>query len=219
MFSVWGRLIGSRALGLLVFHLLTFQPANTPVARSAAPFRGPALDHVRRYQFTARIKANAGVSPFKVGSVITGRFTYDLKGKNKHADNLSHAAFESARNAFTFQAGDLGFSGAGEILVTTAAFKYAEHFQIVAFNLNLPMGWEMNHAKDSQSFSFLLQNAPAKRVLADPPHIPNRLSLPDFVNTRELRLDFFHGVRWPGGQVNARATVLATVESLEEVGN
>ena len=219
MFSVWGRLIGSLALGVLVFNLLAFLPANSLVARSAAPFRGPALDHVRTYRFTARIAANAGVTPFKVSSVITGRFTYDLKGKNKHADNLSHAAFESARNAFTFQMGDLCFSGAGEILVTVATFKYAEHFQIVAFNLNLPMGWEMNPAKGSQSFSFLLQNAPAKRVLADPPHIPNRLSLPDFVNTRELRLDFFHGVRWPGGQVNARATVFAAVETLEEVGN
>jgi hypothetical protein len=74
----------------------------------------------------------------------------------------------------------------------------------------------MDHTRLSQSYSFLLQNAPSKKVLAGTA-IPDRLSLPQFVNFREVRFDFFHGVSFPGGRVQGRATVHADVELLERV--
>jgi hypothetical protein len=218
MFLIKGRPAYFLVSGAMVLILGTFTAVDFQSAGRAAPFRGPPLDQVRTYRFTARIKANAGVSPFKVGNVIIGRFTYDLKGQNTRPDVLFHGAYQSGRHAITFEMGDLRFTGRGDILVTISTFDYAEHFGIVAHDLHLPAGWKMD-AKGSQSFGFLLQNAPSKKVLSRPAQIPDRLSLPDFVNTRELRLDFAHGVRFPGGQVNVRATVFAIVESLEEAGN
>jgi hypothetical protein len=173
-------------------------------------------DNVRTYRFTARIKANGGVLPFRAGDTITGTFAYDLNGKNQLSPDRIHGRYKSALNAFSFQLGKFHFTGAGDILVTVGAYKHAEHFQIVAFDLNQPDGWKMNHAGPSQTYGIVLQNAPARGVV---PHggIPKHVSLVPFVNTRELRLDFCNGVQFPGGRVNGRATVFATVEALEEV--
>jgi hypothetical protein len=187
---------------------------NMPVA---APERRPSppRDDARTvtYRFTARIKSNDGVLPFKVGNVIEGTFTYDLESKPRFASHPRNV-LDSTRNALSFHMGELRFTGSGQISVTIADYKHAEHFGIGASDLVLPKGWDMDHTAGSQTYSVLFQNAPAKGVIA-PAGIPDRISLPSFVNTRELRLDFFHGVRFPGGQVNRRAVVFATVESLE----
>ena len=66
----------------------------------------------------------------------------------------------------------------------------------------------------SQTYGPLLQNVPSRAVMARG-GLPDGLSLPNWINTRELRLDFFHGVRFPGGQVERRAVVQATLESLD----
>jgi hypothetical protein len=177
--------------------------------------RRPKWDDMRSYRFTARITTNDGVSPFKVGEVITGQFCYDLKGANMHPNAIGHASFKSARNAISLQTSGLRFSGRGDVLVTVGAFPHAEHFQIVASDLAVPNGWDMDHGGQSQTYGIVLQNAPPQRVILGT-GIPDRLSLTDFSSTRELRLDFFHGVRFPGGQVIGRAIVSATVEGLEE---
>jgi hypothetical protein len=173
-------------------------------------------DNTRTYGFTARIKGNGGVIPFRAGDTISGTFTCDLDSKNQHPPGRGHGAYKSPRNAFSFQLGKLHFSGAGDVLVTVGAFKHAEHFQVVAFDLKLPDGWKMDHAGPSQTYGIVLQNAPARGVLPNPA-VPKRLNLARFANTRELRLDFCNGVRFPGGRVNGRATVFATVETLEEL--
>ena len=199
---------------ILLFPLL-FVGSLPPGAWTApAPFRRQAS--ARTYRFKACVESNGGVSPFKVGSLITGTFTYDLKGKHDGPPQPCHGTYKSALNSLAFQVGDLRFFGTGDVDVTTGAFEEAEHFQIVASDLRLPRGWEMDHTRRSQTYSFLLQNAPSKKVVASPA-IPNRVSLSDFVTTRELHLDFFHGVRFPGGRVKDRATVHAKVKSLEEV--
>lgn len=173
-------------------------------------------DKTVTYRFTARIKTNDGVTPFKAGDTIQGTFTYDLDSKDKYPDKPQHGFYKSPRNTFSFQLGNLRFSGVGDIVVTTGAFEHAEHFQIVAFDLKLPEGWEMDHTGKSQSYGIILQNAPATGAVAND-GIPNRVNLSSFSSTRELRLDFYHGVRFPGGQVNRRATVYTTVEKLEEM--
>jgi hypothetical protein len=186
-------------------------PGNT----AAVPLPTDLRD-VCAYRFTARIKDNGGITPFKVGDVISGTFTYDLRGKDRHAEAAEFGAFESSANAFSVQLGEERFFGAGDVLATLAVDKHAEHFGVVAHDLKLPKGWEMDHTVRSQSYGFLLQNAPSRGVV-ERRGLPDRLSLADFVDTREVRLDFFHGVRFPGGRIEGRATVFATVESLEEI--
>ena len=102
-------------------------------------------------------------------------------------------------------------------MAVVSAFDHAEDFGMVAPDLELPEGWEMDHTRRSQTYSFLLQNVPPRKVIARAGSIPRRLSLSDFVSTREVRFDFFHGVSFPGGKVTDRATLYAAVESLEEV--
>jgi hypothetical protein len=189
--------------------------ALLPVDSGAAP--APAPRSVRTYRFTARVTDNGGVTPFKVGSVITGTFSYDLKARNTRPAEARSGAYTSARNALTFEAGGLRFAGTGDVHVIVYAFDTAEYFGLTAPGLKLPRGWEVPHGGRSQSYGVLLQNVPPRKAIAGRA-LPDRLSLPDFVNTRELRLDFFHGVRFPGGQVNRRATVFATLESFKELG-
>jgi hypothetical protein len=212
MFISRARLVGLLVLVSWPFPLAAILPADG----WSAPAPSPRT--VRTYRFKARITDNAGITPLRVGDLIRGRFTYDLKARKlRPADRpLPYGHYASARNAIEFEVGDLRFTGAGEVLVTVSAFDHAEHFGVVAPDLKLPKGWEIDHKQGSQTYGFLLQNAPPRKVLAGP-GIPDRVALADFVNTKEVRLDFFHGVRFPGGQVNGRATVFAAVESLEEI--
>jgi hypothetical protein len=196
---------------LLLFSAILL--LGVPAGDASAPL--PV--HTRTYRFTARITDNAGITPFKVGQVITGSFTYDLKGTNIQPGIPAHAFYSSARNSLTFQVGDLRFVGAGKVLAVVNAFDHAEDFGMVAPDLKLPEGWEMDHTQRSQSYGFLLQNAPSRKVIARNASIPERVALSDFVNSRELRFDFYHGVSFPGGKVKGRATVFATVETLELV--
>ena len=200
--------------GVLSFCLVPWVLPGTPSIR-AVPLRERPSKNLRTYRFKARIKANNGVTPFKVGKVITGTFTYDVAGKGEDTPPVC-GMFHSGGNALSFQVGQLHFKCIGDILVTTGLYKYAEHFQVVAPDLQLPRGWQMDHTRRSQTYSVLFQNAPPKGVVPRK-QPPDRLSLSSWVNTRELLLDFYHGVRFPGGQVNKRATVVAVVESMEEV--
>jgi hypothetical protein len=181
------------------------------MGRDKSSFKAAEL---RAYRFKAKITGNDGVTPFKVGGLITGSLKYDLNGENISPKKTTHAQYRSVRNTFSFEVGDLRFTGAGDVWVTIGAFPHAEHFQIVAFDLNLPRGWQMDHTKRSQTYAIVLQNAPAKKVITSL-KIPDRITLAAFTSTRELRLDFFHGVTFPGGRVKGRAIVHATVESLE----
>jgi hypothetical protein len=205
-------------LASLPLVILLATPWNTSIA---VPDREPSQENndgrTVTYRFTARVKTNDGVLPLEPGELIEGTFTYDLDSKPRRA-MFPRNTLDSPRNALSFHLGDLQFSGAGKVLVTVGAHKDAEHFGIVSPDLKLPEGWEMAHTEGSQTFSVFFQNVPAKNVIG-PVGIPERISLPDFVSTRELRLDFYHGVRFPGGQVKGRATVFSTVDSLEVVGN
>src|SRR5205085_2688967 len=114
-----------------------------------------------------------------------------------------------------FQAGDLHFTGVGDVIVCVGRGS-TDTFSVVAPDLKLPKGWEMDHTRRSQTYSVLLQNAPSRGAI---PRlgIPDRLNLADFANTFDLRLDFCHGVRFPGGQVTDRVTLEIPLESLREV--
>jgi hypothetical protein len=214
MFIRIGGQIGLSCLGA-AFCLLAVVAAAISLA-APAPFPRPAHPHTRTYRFTARIKNNEGITPFKRGQLITGSFTYDLKSKAVRTNGRTYGHYESARNSFSFQTGGLRFTGVGDVTVTVSTFDHAEHFGIVAPDLKLPKGWEMDHTRRSQTYSILLQNAPSKKAITRLA-IPDRVKLSDFVSTRELRLDFFHGVRFPGGTVKERATLCAPLLSIQEV--
>jgi hypothetical protein len=215
MFLRMGRLLGSLILMSALFQLIVVVAANTWAAPAPSLFFNPG--HTRPYRFTARIKSNGGITPLKVGSLVTGRFTYDLEGKAVRTDGRSWGHYDSARNSFAFQVGDLQFVGVGDVTATVSTFDHSEHFGIVAPDLKLPKGWEIDHTGRSQTYSVLLQNVPPRKVIGRL-GIPDCVRLRDFVNTRELRLDFFHGVRFPGGRVDDRAVVYAHLENLQPVG-
>jgi hypothetical protein len=168
----------------------------------------------RTYRFTARVQKNGGVTPFQVGSIITGSFTYDMQALNLVKDGLPYGQYRSPRNRFSFQCDGYSFTGTGVIEVTTGLFPYAEHFGIVAFDLELPPGWKMRHNGESHAYSLLLQNAPPRGAVRDV-KIPKEVKIKNFISTREVRLTFGHGIRFPGGQVKGEAIVFAKVESLE----
>jgi len=207
-----------RPLGALLLvpavSLLVGDFAEAPSA-ARAPVPPPRARPVRSYRFKARVEKNGGVTPFKVGAVITGTFAYDPKVKKPTRGDASYAHYDSKLNAIEFRLGELRFAGAGEVMFTISRFEHAEHVGIIAYDLALPKGWSMDHTRRSQSYGLTLQNAPPKKAVAGV-GVPGRIKLADFETTREVRLDFFHGVRFPGGRVDGRATVHAKVESLEE---
>jgi hypothetical protein len=214
-----GRKIMSRktrsCFGLVLLVAALSHLLWVSATRARAPL--PPYAHARSYRFTARITENSGVTPFKVGDVISGSFTYDLKGKNSQPGLPGHAFYESTRNAITFQVGDLQFTGVGDVTCVVNSLDICEDFGIVAPDLKLPDGWQMDHKRYSQTYSFRLQNAPVRNVIARDATIPERLKLSDFVDTHEVRFDFFEGVSFPGGKVAGRATVYAKVDTLEPV--
>jgi hypothetical protein len=81
--------------------------------------------------------------------VITGTFTYDVAGKDERSSPV-HGVFHSRGNALSFHVGQLHFKGIGDIIVTTGLFKDAEHFGVVAPDLQLPHGWQMDHTVTPQ---------------------------------------------------------------------
>jgi hypothetical protein len=188
------------------------------IPRDASSARAPAPVETRTYKFKATIKDNAGVTPLKVGESLTGQFTYDLRSeairKDKKGEHWAHR--KSKRNALVFEYGDLRFVGTGEILMWVNSFPDFETFGLMAPDLILPKGWEMDHKQPSQTYSILFQNNPPRKVI-DGIAIPSKLSLDDFKTVREVRFVFAHGVSFPGGAVKERADLRAVVESLEEV--
>ena len=152
--------IGSSAVfqSLSAVVLLIWVCSVTSVRGVPAPAR--PTEHVRTYRFKARITKNGGVVPFAVDSILIREFTYDLKGRDRRADDKEAGIFESSRNALSFQVAGNRFVAVGSVDATLAVFDHAEHFQIYAKDLELPKGWKMNH--ESQSSSLILQNVPPK---------------------------------------------------------
>jgi hypothetical protein len=183
----------------------------------AAPLKPAADRDLRTYRFTARVTGNGGVTPFQVGAVVKGAVTYDLRGTDRLPAHKESGRYESERNSLSARVGDLEFGAAGGVWATTGAFDSAETFQVVAFDLTLPAGWDMDHTNPGQSYGVVLQNAPPRKALAGK-GLPDQVRLADFKDSRELQFDFFGGVKFPGGEVKGRATVRATVEEFEEVG-
>jgi hypothetical protein len=184
------------------------------IPRDASSARAPAPVETRTYKFKATIKDNADVTPLKVGESLTGQFTYDLRSEPARKDRQwPHR--KSKHNSLAFEYGDLRFVGTGEILVSVTLSPDYEHFGCVAYDLTLPKGWEIDHKQQSQTYGIFFQNNPPRKP-TNRIAIPSKLSLDDFKDVREVRLDFF-GVRFPGGAVKERATVRALVEGLEQV--
>lgn len=182
------------------------------------PETGPAPRTVTN-RFTARVARVHGVLPFPPGTPIEGTVTYDLDSRARfpaHPQNI----MDSPHNALSFRVGDLRFVGAGRVSVTSIADNHYDFFTLVAEGATLPAGWESDpgavHKGHHNTFGILLQNVPPRGVIP-PGAVIDHLDLPAFVNTREFRMDFIDGVRFPGGQTNKRAMLSADLLSLERV--
>jgi hypothetical protein len=201
----------------LIIGALAFSPASDRSLLVAAPLRPPADDpNLRTFRFSARVAKNGGVTPFEVGTVVKGTITYDLRGKDRLTENFECGKYDSERNALSLRLGDLEFKGVGKVVASASAFGHAESVSVIAPDLVLPSGWAMEHGSRSQSYGVILQNAPPRDVLAGK-KLPDKVQLADFKDTRELRLDFSDGIKFPGGEVKGRATVHCKIEELEEV--
>lgn len=185
----------------------------SPPRSEASAALAPAPDNTRTYQFAARVTDNGGVTPFKVGDLITGTFTYDLDAKDVKPSPTS-GLYKSARNAISFRLGDLTFFGAGEVIATTASGDGIDHFGVLARDLKLPESWDMEHSRQSLGYFIMLRNDPAKGVFPND-KLPERLDLSKFSTFRQLRFEFYKGVRFPGGEVKERTSVYAVVETLD----
>jgi hypothetical protein len=212
---------------LLLAVILSLMATN---AASAAekPVRARKPARLVTYRFTARITDNAGVTPFKFGSKITGEFTYDLTAKNtKNVPKdlgpkfARRGRYLSNKNRIVFKYGKLRIESTGIVVVNTGTVPgIAESFNMVASNVVLPKGWKIIEPRDrkerSRAFGIIFQNYPPRGVLPSA-HLPKDLDLSKFSNVKNMFLDFFHGVAFPGGAVSRRAKVEAEIQELERV--
>lgn len=203
-----------RVFPLVLFTAILASAFAVPHVALTVPLRVYPNPNLRKYTFAACITDNGGVTPFKVGGVIYGTFTYDTMGADRLPEHKQCGHYVSPQNSLSFQSGEDIFSGTGTIMATMSVFAQAEHFGVVAHDLQLPKGWKIDKGK-SQSFGVLFQNAPPKGVLLRK-ELPDRLALENWQNTRELRLDFF-GISFPNGAIQKRATVFAKIDELREV--
>lgn len=160
------------------------------------------------------------VGPFADGAAFTGRLTYDLAAIDTGSDE-SYGRYSSSLNGFTFTSGGQTIRGVpdhnGEpVGAYVSNYSYAETFAVVAHDVSLPDGWSINHSSTSDGYAVLFQNAPSRRVLGSD-DLPTSLNLSDWVNTRQMRLDFWGDSTWPTGSFSGRMTVFGSVNSLTRV--
>ena len=205
---------GSARISALLAGLLVLTTVHTAWGADG-PVVARKPSRLRTYRFAAKITKNGGVTPFKVGTMITGEFTYDLAAKDIRQDNSEYGWYKSSKSKLTFNYRQLRFLGTGTIQVKIASSRSHEHFAILTTDLNMPKGWRIEphdtrKKYKSRTFGVMLQNAPSKGVLPNDA-IPKILDLSKYVTTRHVRLDFFHGVHFPGGSIKRRATVYAVI--------
>ena len=86
---------------------------------------------------------------------------------------------------------------------------------IRATDFSLPKGWQVDPKGRPPLLELRLNKEPSKKVRGT--LVPAELSLSDFDGVKTVGLSFGKSVAYPGGRVDRRPGVLATLESLEEV--
>lgn len=168
------------------------------------------------YRFTAKIIRNGGIAPFKVGTKITGQFTYDLNAKKVRGNNW-YAHYDSLNSRIVFKYGSLVFKSKGFTRLAIVQSRRSEHFGVVTYDLEMPKGWRLIPAPKplrnrGQSFSVYVDNEPPRNVLQSIA-IPRKVDLSNF-SERQFRFDAYFGLEFPGGKVTKRATLYAELEEL-----
>ena len=147
------------------FSLRTFFVLLTVFSVWLAYFEREHRD-LRTYYFTARIVSNDGITPFKVGTIITGHFKYDLTAKDVLTQMPEAGHYPSKRNSFVVEYGGDQFVGAGTIKVSVSRFRHSEHIGAGSLDLELPQGWKAHHSASGDSLVvMLLQNHPPRSVV------------------------------------------------------
>jgi hypothetical protein len=195
-------------------------PATLHAEKPPVAARKPKM--LRTYRFTAKITHNGGVTPFKVGTMIMGEFTYDIYATNIRPDRSEVGWYNSSNHRFWFQYGKLRFVGRGDIRLSVGKIpKIVESFGIGSRDLKMPPGWRLGppdsrFSGDVPGFRVMLQNDPPFGAINNPA-VPTKIEFWRFATTRELRLHFAHGIRFPGGKVERRAFVYAEIQRLDLV--
>jgi hypothetical protein len=205
-------------------HLTLFAFATVAIPHSVLAERKPVVarkpNMLRTYRFTAKIIYNTGVTPMKVGTRLTGEFTYGLAAHN--VSTLKRIGrYRSRRNKLSIRYGKLVFRCQDVVTVSVGIStpNRFEAFSISGGKLNVPKGWRSHldsfSGMDKSYITFYLQNSPARALLVDGTRIPSHLDAWKRFQTRTLVLDFQDGVDFPGGRVDKRASVYAKIETLQ----
>jgi hypothetical protein len=195
-------------------------PASARTEQKPVEARKPSL--LRTYRFTAKITHNGGVTPFKVGTMVTGEFTYDLYATNIRPDRRDVGWYNSSKHRFSFRYGKLRFVGKGDIRLSIGKIpNTVESFGIGPRDLTMPPGWKMAPRDpqlpgDVPGFRVMLQNSPPFGAIKNT-SVPGKIEFWRFATSRDFRLHFSQGVAFPGGQLEARTFVYAEIKKLELV--
>lgn len=204
---------------LLPAVLLSLALTTTAFAgQPPVPAKKPNM--LRTYRFTAKIFYNTGVTPLKVGTKLSGKFTYDLAARRHQTKVKWCVHYRSPRNKIQIRYRKLVFRSEGIGTVSVGVRRNGhEALSIASGTLKTPKGWRSHpHAisgEDKSYCTFTLQNSPARGMLRDTT-MPHKLESKGFKG-RTVVLDFQHGVTFPGGRSDKRATVYARIVSLQRV--
>ncbi|GAB4154636.1 MAG: hypothetical protein Tsb009_31300 [Planctomycetaceae bacterium] len=199
-------------MGLIVL-LIVSQDSSVQAEKPVAA-RKPNL--LRTYRFTAKIIHNGGVTPFKVGTKLTGEFTYDLAAPN--TSKLKWLGFyRSSRTRFAIRYGKLVFSSEGNGWVNVAVRRQQEGMVIEGTSLKLPKGWVAKAdlaGKSKTSCGISLQNQRSRQILSNT-NLPTDLTFWKRFEYCTVSLDFASGTQFPGGSFEKYTRVIAQVEKLD----
>ena len=211
------RLRTLRLVGLMGFAVLLTVPGVGVAGRKPVVAFKPSM--LRTYRFTAKIIHNTGVTPLRVGTHLTGQFTYSLKA-SQTASNLKWVGhYRSAKIKIRICYGKLVFSSQDVGWIKVTSTKDQRGLYVGGANLKLPKGWQAKAnavGTRKSSCGFSLQDRGSNTLLPNT-SIPSSLAFWKRFETCTVRLDFSHGVRFPGGGADRHAAAFAKVESLERV--
>jgi hypothetical protein len=210
-------LVGTITGAALAFGSASALCAERPPAVAGKP------DLLRTYRFTATIKGNSGVTPFKVGSKITGKFTYDLAAKDLRRDSQTSGHYKAPGNSIEIRCGSLRFVSIRDVRAHMNLTKpFYEGFSIRASEWTLPKGWRYAPRPapptfDSCNIAISLQNRRNEIHVLSSGRLLPETDLTKRFRHRAVRMTFYHGIHFPGGSVKKLAVVYAEIDEIEPI--
>ncbi len=203
----------------------TFLSAASVAAAMALPALS-AQAEVVVFQFSGVISQIADfsgqprlVAPIPIGSTFTGTFQYEVN-QSPSFSNPNFSRYTGACNSWRITVAGLDFYSAPTEAAALGVGLYpgtVESFSIGTGDVVVPPGWSIPHTSQSDGYVLILQNVPDAGVLGNSTAPPATLNLAQWTSYHEIRMDFYEGVTFPGGQYSDRTTVVGNVQSITQL--